>query len=201
MGEVIRFSVKGINGDTEFYSADSLSTLVEVMAGGCLDRTRIFCNGQLINKHMTLEHENVTNGSCIVIVKEKEITKQRRFDVRVSPLRRTIPSLRRGKGVRGSEMARINDIVWAGWELSGHHNQMLGFVMRKFERLNRSVVSTDPEHSVLTVLPAIRSDPLPVWFEEEERETGLEADVGEIRDESSFIQTSGKDLSNEPSDV
>jgi hypothetical protein len=153
MQSKISFLVRRVDGTTQNFSADPRRTFVEVIGVASLANSQLVHNGRTLNKFLTLEHENITNGSIVLVIKQ-DSRRHRRAHFRDSPPVSTAPEL---------ELSRINDIVWLGWELSKQHNRMLNFMVQKVDEVTTNEV-TERSVTVVDRASEIRIDPLPTWF-------------------------------------
>jgi hypothetical protein len=153
MQSKISFLVRRVDGTTQSFSADPRRTFVEVIGVAPLSNSQLVHNGRTLNKFLTLEHENITNGSVVLVIKQNP-RRHRRAHFRDAPPASTSPEL---------ELSRINDVMWFGWELSKHHNRMLNLMAQK---VNDVTPSEDTQRAATIVdrAPEINTDPLPTWF-------------------------------------
>jgi hypothetical protein len=162
MQSKISFLVRRVDGTTQNFSADLRRTFVEVIGISPLANSQLVHNGRPLNKFLTLGHENITNSSIVLVIKQ-DSRRHRRAHFRDLPPASTAPEL---------EISRINDVVWLGWELSKQHNRMLNFMVQKVDEVTPSEAT---EHSVTVVDRAleINIDPLPIWFGDGSKNDGL----------------------------
>jgi hypothetical protein len=132
MNSTIRFTVKRIDGTAEPFSANPLSTLVEVMGMGSLEDTHLFKNGRLVNKYMSLSHENITDGSVLFAAKQAPAKKKRQRS-RMVPISWLALELaaEEMEEEEERERARISDVIWSGWEMSRNHDRMLSLMRQR----------------------------------------------------------------------
>jgi len=159
--------VKRLDGTIEPFSASPFSTLVEVMGVESLEHTHVFNNGQPVNKYMSLTHENITDGSILIAVRQTPANKRQRR-ARFSPeswleLELAAEEL---ESEQDREKARISDVIWSTWELSRNHNRMLR-VMQGRQAGLRQERQTDRKPLNLERASAIQVSPLPCCFANE----------------------------------
>jgi hypothetical protein len=166
MVSVINFVVKRIDGTVEPFTASPFSTLIEVVGIEPLDKAHIFKDGQSINKYMTLNHENITDGSVLFVAKNKVQEVNRRKHTRIFSLKSLFDfeiATEELEAKKELETARISDVIWSGWEMSKNHNRMLAMMQNR--RRPSNDVSVPADALSLEQAKEIRSDPLPVCFQ------------------------------------
>jgi hypothetical protein len=150
MESKVSFIVKRVDGSALSFSADPWTTFIEVIGSATLADSILIHNGRMVNKYMTIGHENITNGSVIFVAKQKRRNR-----------RAQISATRRPSAARGHEIAHINDVVWSGWELSRHHNRMVTFLIHKSE-IGAAAVDSDEQSMKIDFESKISTDPLPL---------------------------------------
>jgi hypothetical protein len=159
----INFQVKRIDGSGEFFSADRWSTIIEAIGRDLLENSQILLNGQIINKHMTLQHENVTEGSVLVIIKNPPPSRRR------ASRRLPLDCLydedfeeEERQALKEQERARISDLILSGWEMSRKHDRMCAAMRARY--VPKSASQLQPEIVNLATATDISIEPLPTWF-------------------------------------
>jgi hypothetical protein len=132
---------------------------MEVIGVAALADSILIHNGRMVNKYMTIGHENITDGSVIFVAKQN----RRHRPAEISTTRRSSAAL-------DHEVARINDVVWSGWELSRHHNRMVTFLIHKAE-IPAAQVERDEPSMKIDFESEISTSPLPVMVPDLKRGT------------------------------
>jgi hypothetical protein len=176
---MITFTVKRIDGTTEPFTGHPFDTLVDVMGVQALTNTQVFVHGKVVNKYLTLTHENITDGCILFAAKPRSI--RIRKPATNGPViswldyELAFESLEVRKE---QERARISDVIWSGWEMSSHHNRMLG-VMRD-RALNQTVSRGAPrEVTNLETATEIKETPLPCRFTKDDAAAERQRDQGD----------------------
>jgi hypothetical protein len=168
MTSVVRFVLKRTDGTSEPFSADPLSTLIEVIGAGPLADLQIFKNGQLINKYLTLNHENITDGSVLFAARHILHIRRRRQAclIPIDFLSFGIAE-QRFEAATDRENARISDVIWSGWEMARNHDRML-VMMRDRYTGGGNEEDTANGDLVLDNTTEIQETPLPCCFRNED---------------------------------
>jgi hypothetical protein len=74
---MITFTVKRIDGTTESLMGHRFDTLIDVMGVQALTNIQVFVNGKVVNKFMTLSHENIING-CVLFAAKSHLIRIKR---------------------------------------------------------------------------------------------------------------------------
>jgi hypothetical protein len=172
MTSVVRFVLKRTDGTSEPFSADPLSTLIEVVGAGPLADTEIFQNGHLVNKYLTLNHEKITDGSVLFAARHILRIRRRRGGclIPIDFLSFGITE-ERFKAATDRENARISDVIWSGWEMARNHDKML-VMMRDRYAGDRGEEDRANHDLVLDSATAIQEVALPCCFGNEENDGG-----------------------------
>jgi hypothetical protein len=169
----IHFIVKRIDGTAERFSGDAFSTLIEVMGVESLADTHAFKGGQLVNKYMTLTHENITERSVLFAAKPMSGSKRRRrarlIPISWMDLRMAAEQLE-DKGEH--ERARVADLICSAWEMSPDHDRML-VMMRSRQATVSPGAAIDVPPSNLERAKVIQVTPLPTCFADDDEDGSL----------------------------
>jgi hypothetical protein len=159
---MITFTVKRIDGTTEPFTGHPFDTLVDVMGVEALTDTQVFIRGTIANKYMSLSHENITDG-CVLFAAKPRLVRKPVTNRPLNPWRDRELAREAREVQEEQERARTSDVIWSGWEMSRHHNRMLG-VMR--DRALGQAVSRGASREVtkLETATEIKETPLPCRF-------------------------------------
>jgi hypothetical protein len=161
MAALIHFTVKRTDGTAELFSAAPFSTLLEAMGSKALADANVFKDGRLVNKYMTLTHENITEGSVLFAAKPQPSKKKRRRARFVRTSQMDLEMAAEDK--HQHERARTADVIWSAWEMSSNHDRMLAKMQnRQATVCTRAALNVQPSN--LERAKAIQATPLPTCF-------------------------------------
>jgi hypothetical protein len=160
----ISFIVKRVDGTTEPFSADPMSTLVEVMGADLLANAHVVKDGHVINKYLTLLHENIIDGSIIFLAQRKQPRRRRqsRIEMLAMDYYAWEALAKQLEEKTELEKARISDVIWSGWETSRKHDRMLATMRERHAKKDIELADSDP--LVLEKAAEIQDSPLPCCF-------------------------------------
>jgi hypothetical protein len=157
----IHFVVKRTDGRAELFSAAPFSTLLEAVGAESLTDAHLFMGGRLVNKYMTLAHENITEGSVLFAAKPTPAKKTRRR-ARFVPIS-CMDFDMTAEDKRQHERARTADVIWSAWEMSPNHDRMLARLRsRQATASPRAALEVQPSN--LEPAKTIQATPLPTCF-------------------------------------
>ena len=125
-----------------------------------VEKPEFYLDGRHLSKFLSLSYQDVKDEDTLIVVGKKRAGSRR---ARIgNPFRpcRNLESRRRGWS------ARIDDIVWDGWELSHHYIRMMNVITTRLEDLANKSESAVPKPAVVIKATEIPETPLPVWFKD-----------------------------------
>jgi hypothetical protein len=164
MTSEISFQLKKVNGTVQLFSGDPFSSVIEVIGTDFLANSLLLLNGKVLNRHMTLQHEGITNGSVLYLftkapaVRRRRLTKRQRnewlYEQELDEIER--------EEAKDLESARITDLIWSGWEVARGHDRMCTVLRQRQTAKPTATAETEPLN--LDAATEISGEPLPTWF-------------------------------------
>jgi hypothetical protein len=166
MTSEISFQLMAVNGTVQLFSGDVFSTLVEVIGTDLPVNSLLLLNGKVLNCHMTLQHEGITNGSVVYLITKAPATRRRRCRLTKRcqdewMYEREVVEIEHEEA-KDLESARITDLIWSGWEMSRGHNRMCAMMRQR--QLPKPTPIPESEPLNLNTATEISVEPLPTWF-------------------------------------
>jgi hypothetical protein len=116
MNSTINFHLKQTDGSVQMLTASLLSTLIEVVGANALRNSQVLLDGQPVNYFMTLQHENITDGSVLYVIKKAAPGRRKRSTNRSILEWITTQEFEEEerRAQKDLEQARICDVIWSG---------------------------------------------------------------------------------------
>ena len=136
-----------------------------------VENPEFFLRGRQLNKFVSLSFQNVNDGDVVVVMEKVVRRRKARRQAKFSDM--GLFTIANWSNTKRHESARINDMIWDGWELSRQHNRMMSFMWQKTKDKESETESQNNGKTVITEqAKEIQSSPLPVWFPDDGDGTG-----------------------------
>jgi hypothetical protein len=176
MRQKVSFTVTHANEAVESFSEDSHRTLVEILGSETLERSELICQGRPVNKFLSLSHQNIVDGSNLILVEFRTTSSRLEYLSQTLKERSWFGFMKEDNEARSKrhELARVNDVMWSTRELSPCYSAMMGLAVRAVEQRDQEMASNDTDMVPMNTEAAseISVAPLPICFAPEDIPAG-----------------------------